>query len=46
MLDVARVRAHDFVIDLGSGDGRSVITAAARGQNGSVDWTATALERR
>jgi len=31
MLDVARVRANDFVIDLGSGDGRTVITAAKRG---------------
>ena len=31
MLDVARVRPDDFVIDLGSGDGRTVITAAKRG---------------
>ena len=31
MLDVARVRPNDFVIDLGSGDGRTVITAAKRG---------------
>jgi len=31
MLDVARVRPNDFVIDLGSGDGRMVITAAKRG---------------
>ncbi len=28
MLDMARVRATDFLIDLGSGDGRTVITAA------------------
>jgi hypothetical protein len=31
MLDVARVTPADFVIDLGSGDGRIVITAARRG---------------
>ena len=31
MLDTARVTAEDFVIDLGSGDGRTVITAAKRG---------------
>jgi predicted RNA methylase len=31
MLDVAKVGANDFVIDLGSGDGRTVITAAKRG---------------
>jgi len=31
MLDVARVQPHDFVIDLGSGDGRTVIAAARRG---------------
>ena len=31
MLDLARVTAHDFVIDLGSGDGRNVIAAAKRG---------------
>src|SRR5256885_17091638 len=31
MLDMARVTAKDFVIDLGSGDGRTVITAAKRG---------------
>jgi hypothetical protein len=28
MLDMAKVTASDFVIDLGSGDGRTVITAA------------------
>ena len=28
MLRIARVNAHDYVIDLGSGDGRIVITAA------------------
>ncbi|MBI1943973.1 MAG: class I SAM-dependent methyltransferase [Betaproteobacteria bacterium] len=31
MLDMARVRPRDFVMDLGSGDGRLVITAAKRG---------------
>jgi SAM-dependent methyltransferase len=31
MLDMARVTSKDFVIDLGSGDGRLVITAAKRG---------------
>ena len=31
MLDVARVRPDDFVIDLGAGDGRTVIAAAKRG---------------
>jgi SAM-dependent methyltransferase len=31
MLDLARVTAKDYLIDLGSGDGRTVITAAKRG---------------
>jgi SAM-dependent methyltransferase len=31
MLDLAKVTANDFVIDLGSGDGRTVIAAAKRG---------------
>jgi len=31
MLDVAKVTPSDYVIDLGSGDGRTVITAAKRG---------------
>ena len=31
MLDMAGVSAADYVIDLGSGDGRTVITAAKRG---------------
>ena len=31
MLDMARVTREDFVIDLGSGDGRNVIGAAKRG---------------
>ena len=31
MLDMATLTAQDYVIDLGSGDGRTVITAAKRG---------------
>jgi hypothetical protein len=31
MLDVAKVTPQDFVVDLGSGDGRNVIAAARRG---------------
>ena len=31
MLDIAKVTPKDFVMDLGSGDGRTVITAAKRG---------------
>jgi len=31
MLDLTRVSSKDYVIDLGSGDGRTVITAAKRG---------------
>ncbi|MBV8030230.1 MAG: class I SAM-dependent methyltransferase [Betaproteobacteria bacterium] len=31
MLDLAKVTSKDFVMDLGSGDGRTVITAAKRG---------------
>jgi SAM-dependent methyltransferase len=31
MLDIAKVTPQDIVIDLGSGDGRTVITAAKRG---------------
>ena len=31
MLDMAQVTPNDFVMDLGSGDGRTVITAAKRG---------------
>jgi hypothetical protein len=33
MLDLAEVTPQDFVIDLGSGDGRNVIGAAKRGAN-------------
>jgi SAM-dependent methyltransferase len=31
MLDLAKVTSRDYLIDLGSGDGRTVITAAKRG---------------
>jgi SAM-dependent methyltransferase len=31
MLDLAKVTSQDFVIDLGSGDGRNIIAAAKRG---------------
>jgi tRNA/tmRNA/rRNA uracil-C5-methylase (TrmA/RlmC/RlmD family) len=31
MLDLARVTPEDYLIDLGSGDGRTVIAAARRG---------------
>jgi SAM-dependent methyltransferase len=34
MLDMAKVTARDYVIDLGSGDGRTVIAAAKRGARG------------
>src|SRR5699024_4379095 len=34
MLDLADVQADDYVIDLGSGDGRIVIAAAKRGASG------------
>ena len=34
MLDMAKVTAQDFVVDLGSGDGRNVIAAARRGARG------------
>lgn len=34
MMEVAKVTAADFVIDLGSGDGRNIIAAAKRGARG------------
>src|ERR687896_514622 len=33
MLEMAKLTPQDYVIDLGSGDGRTVITAAKRGAN-------------
>ncbi|HZI50969.1 MAG TPA: class I SAM-dependent methyltransferase [Terriglobia bacterium] len=39
MLDVAKVTPQDYVIDLGSGDGRNVIAAARRGATAhGVEW--------
>src|SRR5918993_3122875 len=34
MLDMAKITPQDFVMDLGSGDGRNIIAAAKRGANG------------
>jgi SAM-dependent methyltransferase len=34
MLDMAKLTPADYVIDLGSGDGRNIIAAAKRGANG------------
>jgi hypothetical protein len=34
MLDMAKVTAKDYVMDLGSGDGRNIIAAAKRGARG------------
>ena len=34
MLDMAKVTPQDFVMDLGSGDGRMIIAAAKRGVPG------------
>ena len=34
MLDLAKVTERDFVMDLGSGDGRNIIAAAKRGARG------------
>jgi SAM-dependent methyltransferase len=34
MLDMAKVTPQDFVVDLGSGDGRNIIAAAKRGARG------------
>jgi len=50
MLEVAKVKRDDFVIDLGSGDGRMVITAAkkygARGFGVDLDKRLVALSNR
>ncbi len=49
MLDLARVTSKDFVIDLGSGDGRNVIAAAKRGAQAlgvEFDAELVALARR
>ena len=45
MLDLAQVTPRDFVIDLGSGDGRIVIAAGRRGARGfGVDLNADLVE--
>ena len=45
MLDMARVTPKDYVIDLGSGDGRNVIAAARRGARGlGVEYDRQLLE--
>lgn len=45
MLDVAKVTAEDVVIDLGSGDGRTVITAAKRGAKAlGIEYDANLVE--
>jgi SAM-dependent methyltransferase len=45
MLDLARVTPQDFVVDLGSGDGRNVIAAAKRGARAlGVEWDANLVE--
>jgi SAM-dependent methyltransferase len=49
MLDMARVTADDYVVDLGSGDGRTVIAAAGRGARAhgiEYDPDMVALSRR
>lgn len=49
MLDMAQVTPQDFVVDLGSGDGRSVIAAARRGARArGIEYNAemVALSRR
>jgi hypothetical protein len=39
MLDMAKVTPKDFVMDLGSGDGRNIIGAAKRGAHGlGIEW--------
>ena len=45
MLDMAGVMPQDFVIDLGSGDGRNVIAAAKRGARGlGVEYNPNMVE--
>jgi SAM-dependent methyltransferase len=45
MLDMARVTPEDFVMDLGSGDGRNIIAAAKRGARGlGVEWNQDMVE--
>jgi SAM-dependent methyltransferase len=45
MLDIAKVTPQDFVMDLGSGDGRMIIAAAKRGANAlGVEYTPEMVE--
>ena len=45
MLDLAKVTDKDFVMDLGSGDGRNIIAAAKRGARGlGVEWNEDMVE--
>ena len=45
MLDVAKVTPQDFVMDLGSGDGRNIIAAAKRGARAvGVEFNADMVE--
>ncbi|HXV48941.1 MAG TPA: class I SAM-dependent methyltransferase [Candidatus Binatia bacterium] len=45
MLDMAKVTPKDYVIDLGSGDGRTVITAAKRGSKAlGIEYNADMVE--
>jgi SAM-dependent methyltransferase len=45
MLDMAKVTPKDYVIDLGSGDGRTVITAAKRGVRAhGIEYNADMVE--
>ena len=54
MLDMAKATPQDYVIDLGSGDGRTVITAAKRGIKAHgieynpdwPNWPSATLRRR
>ena len=45
MLDIAKITPQDFVMDLGSGDGRMIIAAAKRGANAlGVEYTPEMVE--
>jgi len=45
MLDMARVTPQDYVMDLGSGDGRNIIAAAKRGARGlGVEYNADMVD--
>ncbi len=47
MLDMAKVTAKDYVIDLGSGDGRTVIAAAKRGARAhGIEYNPEMVESR